>query len=274
MPEAHESSTGDAGTDTAPVAVVTGASSGIGLELARLLAADGADVVLVARGADRLDKLAQELQDVHDVEAVPVALDLTEPGAPEDLMEEVEWHGRHVETLINNAGFGTFGPFVDTPVEETLDLLRLNIGALTHLTALCLRGMVERGRGRILNVASTAAFQPGPLMATYYASKAYVLHFSEALDEELSETPVTVTTLCPGPTRTGFQESADMEQSGLVRRRKLMTAEEVAAAGYRAMLRGKRLEIPGIGNKLLAWSIRFSPRWLVPKVVEWIQKEQ
>lgn len=259
--------------DTAPAAVVTGASSGIGLELSRLLAADGTDVILVARSAERLDRVAEELEDAHGIDAVPVALDLSKSSAPDDLMEEMEWQGRHVDILVNNAGFGTFGPFVDTPIQETLDLVRLNVGALTHLTALCLPGMVERGRGRILNVASTAAFQPGPLMATYYASKAYVLYLSEALAEELSGTEVTVTALCPGPTRTGFQETADMERSGLVTGRQLMNPQEVAAAGYRAMLAGERLEIPGAVNRLLAWSVRLGPRWLVPKVVKWIQSE-
>lgn len=247
---------------TARTALVTGASSGIGLELARCLASDGYDLVLVARSGDKLQSLADELGGARVLVA-----DLADPAAPAKVAAEVP----AVDVLVNNAGVGDFGPFVDADLDRALSMLQLNVVSLTHLTRAYLPGMVERGSGRVLNVASTAAFQPGPLMAVYYATKAYVLSFSEALAEELRDTGVTVTALCPGPTKSGFQAAAEMEESRLVRGRKLPSSRDVAEAGVRAMHRGRVVVIPGLPNKILAQSVRLGPRALVRRVVKAMQ---
>jgi short-subunit dehydrogenase len=176
--------------------------------------------------------------------------------------------------LVNNAGFATYGAFAETALEPELAELQLNVVTLTELAKRLLPGMLERRWGRILNVASTAAFQPGPLMAVYYATKAYVLSFSEALAEELRDSGVSVTALCPGPTASGFQQRAAMEDSKLVAGRKLMDAATVARAGYAAMMAGQRVVIPGLGNRLLAQSYRVSPRRLLTHVVRRMQERR
>jgi len=254
-----------------PVAVVTGASSGIGLELARLLAADGHDLVLVARSRAKLSQLAAELTAAHGARVRIIAADLGSPDGAAAVVRELEAAGTQVDVLINNAGLGLFGEFASTRLDDELGMLQLNVVALTALTKQVLAGMVARGRGRILNVASTAAFQPGPYMAVYYATKAYVLSFSEAIAAELEGTGVTVTALCPGPTASGFQAQAQMEDSKLVRGKKLPTAAEVAAAGYAALKRGKRVVVPGVRNKLLVQSVRFMPRRMVTATVKRVQ---
>jgi hypothetical protein len=243
-------------------ALVTGASSGIGRDLARLLAADGYDVVLVARRADALEALAAELGGAR-----VLAADLADPAAPAKLAAEVP----DVDVLVNNAGVGDYGPFAEADLAKTLGMLQLNVAALTELTRRYLPGMLERGNGRVLNVASTAAFQPGPLMAVYYATKAYVLSFSEAVAEEVRGRGVTVTALCPGPTASGFQAGAGMEESRLVKGRRLPTSEQVARAGYRAMRRGRVVAVVGVGNRFLAASVRLSPRFLIRRVVKRMQ---
>ena len=248
-------------------ALITGASSGIGEELARLFAADGVNVALVARRADRLRGLADELAAAHGISAVPLPADLATPEGPRQVMQELTDRSIDIDDLVNNAGFGSNGPFAATDLQSQLDMVQVNVGSLVHLTGLLLPDMLRRGRGRILNVASTAAFQPGPRMAVYYATKAFVLHFSEALYEESRRQGVTVTCLCPGPTRTEFAEAAAMQDAPLFRLRP-MSAAAVAKAGYRAMQRGKPLVIPGVANRLLASSVRFMPRWLVRKVVK------
>lgn len=255
-------------------ALVTGASAGIGEQLAWLFARHGNDLVLVARREQRLEELAREMKAETGVTAHVAAVDLAAPNGARRLYEEIGRRGIEVEYLVNNAGFGTFGPFVETDPDETMRLVRLNIAALTELTALLLPPMVARHSGRVLNVASAAAFQPGPLMATYYASKAYVLHLSEALNEELEGTGVSVTALCPGPVRTEFQQVAGMETSGLVLNKRLIGVEEVAQAGYDAMMRGKPMVVPGIATKLLAFSVRFAPRRLVAKFVRRLQADR
>lgn len=246
-------------------ALVTGASGGIGLELARLLAADGHDLVLVARSAGKLDELAAEL--AAERTRVIVA-DLSRPDAAAAIHAEVP----EVDVLVNNAGVGDFGAFVDADLSKTLAMIQLNVTSLTELTHRYLPGMAARGSGRILNVASTAAFQPGPLMAVYYASKAYVLSFSEALAEELRSTGVTVTAFCPGPTASGFQAGAEMESSKLVQGRTLPTAAAVARSGHAAMLAGKVVSVPGARNKVLVSSVRFSPRPVVRRLVHKLQE--
>jgi len=257
---------------SAGTAVVTGASSGIGLELARLLARDGYDLVLVARSVDKLDRLGAELAVQHRIRARSVGADLASPDAPGAIAEMLKQAAVQVEVLVNDAGYGTSGPFATTDLRTELDLLQVNVVALTHLTKLLLPAMLAGKRGRILNVASTAAFQPGPLMAVYYASKAYVLSFSEALAEELSGSGVTVTTLCPGPVPTGFQTRAGVDLTRLVRTPLVMDAATVARAGYAGLMKGKRLVVPGLGNKLLVQSERFAPRRLVTKIARFLQE--
>jgi len=262
-------------SDRPTTALVTGASSGIGLELARLLAADGHHVTLTARDRARLEAVAAELRQCHGGDAAVVVADLAEPGAPEAIHRQVEAAGRDVAVLVNNAGLGSHGPFAEADLGRELAIIQVNVTALAHLTGLVLPGMVRRRAGRILNVGSTAAFQPGPLMATYYASKAFVLSFSEALDAELAGTGVTVTCLCPGPTRTEFQQRAGMAgvpvASGLP---PMMEAAAVARVGYRAMRRGARLAVPGLLNRLAVFSVRLGPRRLATAVVHEVNRRR
>ncbi|HJQ34177.1 MAG TPA: SDR family oxidoreductase [Pyrinomonadaceae bacterium] len=254
-------------------ALVTGASGGIGEELARLFAADGHDLVLVARSRDKLARLAEELEGKHKVAARVLASDLARPEAPREIFEELNGAGVVVDALVNNAGFGSYGLFAETDLKSELELLQVNVVALTHLSKLFLPGMLARRRGFVMNVASTAAFQPGPLMAVYYASKAYVLSLSEALANECEGTGVRISALCPGPTETGFVAAAGMEQSKLFDRG-AMTAREVAEAGYRGMLAGKTLVIPGFRNALVARAVGMMPRGVVTKVVRGIQEKR
>jgi short-subunit dehydrogenase len=242
-------------------ALVTGASSGIGLELAKLLAADGHDLVMVARSSANLEQAAAALREKYGITVNCIAKDLAQPNAGNELYAQV----RSCDVLVNNAGFGTHGKFAQSDFAIELQEIQLNVVTLTELTRLFLPGMIAQKFGRVLNVASTAAFQPGPLMAVYYASKAFVLSFSEAIAEEVRGSGVTVTCLCPGATQTGFQERADMGDVPLFR---AMVADpgRVAKAGYRAMQRGKSLVIPGTKNKLLAFSTKVSPRSVVTKI--------
>ncbi len=256
-------------TSHRPIAVITGASAGIGAELARIAAADGFDPLLVARRRDRLERLAGELEDVHRVCPRIVDADLARPGSCERVLAAAG--EAPIEILINNAGFGTYGPFAETPLERTEELLAVNVTALTRLTALVLPAMLGRGRGYIMNVASTAAFMPGPDMAVYYASKAYVLHFSEALREELRGSGVVVSALCPGPTRTEFHDVARMSDSPFMKRLWWMDGRRVAEIGYRALRRGRAVAIPGAMNRLSAWAPRFLPRLAVRQLVGAIQ---
>jgi short-subunit dehydrogenase len=252
-------------------ALVTGASGGIGLELARIFAREGYNLVLVARSADKLEQLAADLRKKHGVEVLSLPKDLANPSAPDDIYTQLSDAGVKVDVLVNNAGFTVFGPFVENDFKKEQELMQVNIVALTHLTKLFLKPMVERGWGRVLNMGSTASFVPGPLMALYYASKAYVLYFSEALHEELDGTGVTVTALCPGPTSTGFQKRGEMEDSRLVAGRRLMDVKTVARAGYQALMRGQAVMVPGRSNWLFAESIRFMPRGVVRKFIKRVQ---
>jgi short-subunit dehydrogenase len=252
-------------------ALVTGASGGIGYELALLLARDRYDCVLVARSADKLAELAGRLEREFQVKTLVLAKDLGKASAVDEIFEEVTAAALPVDVLVNNAGYPVFGLFSETDLAAELDMLQVNVVALTALTKLFLRGMLERRSGRILNLASTAAFEPGPLMAVYYASKAYVLSFSEALAEELRGTGITVTALCPGPTRTGFQKRGEMEDSRLVKG-EIADARSVALAGYRGMMSGKTLVIPGFTNKLVPWAARLTPRSVLPRVVRRMQE--
>jgi len=252
-------------------ALITGASGGIGYELALLLARDRYDCILVARSRETLSALANRLKADFGVTSLVLAKDLSKPSAVDEIYEEVTAAAMKVDVLVNNAGFPVFGLFSETELETEVEMLQVNVVALTQLTKLFLKGMIERRYGRILNLASTAAFEPGPLMAVYYASKAYVLSFSEALANELRGTGVTVTALCPGPTRTGFQKRGVMEDSRLVQGR-IADAESVALAGYKGLIAGKTIVIPGLTNKLIPWVVRVSPRGVVTRVVRRMQE--
>jgi uncharacterized protein len=247
--------------------LVTGASGGIGLELARVFAKGGSTLVLTARSVDKLEGLAKELRLKHGVAVRVIAADLAAPDGPKRLLERLAQEGVQVDVLVNNAGYGGFGAFIETEWGDKAGMLQLNIVSLTELTQRLLPGMVARKRGGVLNVASTAAFQPGPLSAVYSASKAYVLSFSEALAEEVRASGVTVTALCPGATVTGFASRAAMEGSKLFRKKGLPDAASVAQAGYEGFRRGATVAIPGLKNKLLAQSVRFTPRRWVARLV-------
>jgi short-subunit dehydrogenase len=243
----------------ADTALVTGASAGLGHDFATLLAADGHDLVLVARRRDRLDALAAALAERHHIRAFPLALDLADAGAPERVRAEIERRGLTIDVLVNNAGVGRTGAFAQSPPATELGMVQLNVTALVHLTSLLLPGMIARGRGRILNVGSTAGFVPGPFMATYYATKAFVNSFSEALAYELDGTGVTVTLSCPGATATEFAQLAGNDRSLLFR---LGAADSlrVAREAYQAMRAGRRMIVHGVSNKLTVQSLRVSPR--------------
>ncbi len=254
-------------------ALVTGASGGIGLELAKLLAKDKFDLVLVARSTQKLSALAQDLQNQFGIVARPVVLDLSIPSAPQTLFDQLQSEGVAVDIVINNAAYGMFGHFAKVPLEDSLSQVQLNIAALTALTRLFLPSMIERRQGKILNVASTAGFQAGPLMAVYYASKAYVISFSEGIASELAGSGVTVTCLCPGPTDTGFQGRAGVAQSRLFKLAKPMDAQTVAFYGYRAMMKGTTLTISGWRNRLVAEAVRISPRKMATAVSRWLAEQ-
>lgn len=254
-------------SDSSKTALVTGASSGIGKALAENFAKDGYDVILVARSAGKMAEQAADLQARFGIAATVIAADLETADGASALHHEVRSRGFALSALANNAGYGTFGEFKDSALRSELAMMQLNMQAVVVLTKLFMPDILA-AKGKIMNTCSTAAFQPGPYMAVYYASKSFVLSFSEALAAELEGTGVTVTAFCPGPTASGFQDKAKMQSSALVKDKKLPTSEEVAALGYRAMQRGRRVYIPGIRNWLLAQSPRFTPRNLVTKIVK------
>lgn len=258
---------------SAGTALITGASSGIGLELAKLFARDGYDLVLVARRREKLQTLGAELGRQHGIKSRAIAADLADPAAPAEIFRQLAAASVAVDILVNNAGFGELGTFATIDVEVERRMIEVNVSALTVLTKLFLDGMLARGRGRILNVASTAGFAPGPLMAVYYATKSYVISLSEALAEELRGSGVSVTVLCPGPTITEFQSVAHMESTRLFKMPGVMNAESVARAGYAGLMRGKRMVVPGLINQVLPLVIRFSPRAMVVRVARLFQEQ-
>lgn len=249
-------------------AVVTGASSGIGLETARELAARRYALVLSARNADRLEVLATELLQTHGTRVLVAPANLGEPDGADVLAEQIMAAGIEPKALVNNAGIGVFGPFADVDPARTREMVEINVAAMTRLTALLLPALLKQAPAHILNVASTAAFQPGPGMAVYFASKAYVLSLGEALDAELSGRGVSVTTLCPGATRTGFQARAEGERSALFRGG-MASARDVARFGVDAMERGRRVAVPGLSNRLLVLGARLSPRRVATAIAAW-----
>ncbi len=250
------------------LAVVTGATGGIGIQLCRLLARNGYDLVITGRSEDRLRMLANELKALQSIEVNYLAGDLSDP----------EFRGRLFEmtpgtpsVLINNAGFGDYGPFAESDWEKQDEMIKVNVLALTQLTHMFLPGMVSKGYGRILNVASVASFQPGPLMSVYYATKGYVLSFSEALSVELAKTGVTVTALCPGPVNTGFAKAANAESINVFKQSSGADPEQVAGYGYRMMMKGKPVAVFGKKFKILIFFERLLPRSAVRRMLFRIQ---
>jgi short-subunit dehydrogenase len=244
-------------------ALITGASSGIGYELARLFAADRYNLVLVARNETRLKQVADELQTTHGISVQVLPKDLSQATAPAEIFQALR--DIPVSVLVNNAGFGWSGEFCKGDRQLSLEMMRVNMDSLVQLTHLFAQPLVARGEGRILNVASTAAFQPGPWAAIYYASKAFVFSFSVALAEELADAGVTVTAFCPGATRTEFFERANMQRSSPLLR--LMPAEKVARIGYRGLMSGKRIVIPGVMNKITSTIARCLPPRVTARIV-------
>lgn len=249
-----------------PTALVTGASSGIGLELARVMAREGNDLVLVARSAGILNELSISLANQYGAKVTVIAKDLSKPGVPQEIFAQLQKENIHIDMLVNNAGFGDFGAFAETSWAKEKQMIDVNITALTELTKIFLPAMVKNGSGKVMNVASTAAFQPGPFMAIYFATKAYVLSFSEAIANELKGTGVTVTALCPGATQSGFMKAAAMEESKLFKGKKIPTSLEVAEYGYKAMMKGKTVAIHGTMNYILSNAARFAPRNMVTSI--------
>lgn len=246
-------------------ALITGASNGLGAEFARIHAEKGDNLVLVARGKDKLALLKQELERRFGVSVHIIGRDLSDTGAPKTIYNELKSQNIHIDYLINNAGFGDYGLYQKSNWEKQLQMINLNITALAYLTRLFLPDMIKQRYGRILNVASTAAFQPGPTMSVYFATKAFVLSFSEALANETKGTGVSVTALCPGATATGFKTAASMDNSNLFKGN-IATSVEVASFGYKAMMRGRTTVIHGLMNRIMAFSVRFAPRKLVTAI--------
>jgi len=257
-----------------PTALITGASSGIGLELASLAARDRHDLVLVSRNRERLESIGRGLAEEYGVRVSVIAKDLAHPEAAGELAAELASRGIPVDVLVNNAGFGVYGFFAETSIESEAEMIEVNVLALTRLTKTFLRGMLERRRGWILNVASTAAFQPGPIMAVYYATKAYVLSFTEALASETSGTGVRVAALCPGPTLTAFQTRAGFKPIPLLKTPLVTSASFVARAGWEGMKKGKRVVVPGLTNKILVQAERITPRRLVVAMTRRLQESR
>lgn len=257
---------------TKETALITGASSGIGLELAQLFAADGANLILVARSEDKLRLLADELKTQYEITIHVIPKDLADPNAPQEIYDELQAGNIAVDVLVNNAGVGALGPVAELDTRRQVNMVQVNVTALTHLTRLFLPEMIQRNRGGILNVGSTAGFQPGPNMTVYYASKAYVISFTEGLAEELTESDLHVTCLAPGATVTSFGDDSGMGRSRLFKMG-AMSAQSVARAGYDGLRQGKVLVIPGFSNQASVFLTRFTPRSLTRKIVKSLQSE-
>jgi hypothetical protein len=251
-------------------ALVTGATSGIGLALANELASAGMAIALVARDSERLAQAAADLERLHGVACKTLAVDLSKPESPQHLAAWLQREGIEVDTLVNNAGFANFGSFDALSLRAELDQIQLNVTAVTHLTKLLLPAMLSRGRGAVLNVASTSGFNPAPLMATYNATKAFVLYFTEALAAELKGSGVRVTALCPGYTSTGFQARAGMQDSEWVRSQKGMAPAEVARKAIVGMRRGRVIVVPGLINRVMAFLPRLLPRGWTVYITHWV----
>lgn len=234
---------------------------------------NGYHLVVVARNQTLLEHLRNRWENEFGVRIHAIAKDLSDPTSVDEIIRYLDQNKIDIDILINNAGFGLFGPFIETPIEQELKMIQVNIVTLTHLTKRLIPSMIEKKKGKILNVASIAAFQSGPLMSVYYATKAYVLSFSEALTNELSDHGILVSVLCPGPTDTEFEKRANIEQSKLFQRN-VMPPEEVAKIAYRQFMKGKTMIVPGATNWILVRSTRFLPRKMVTGIVRRIQSER
>ncbi len=255
--------------------LITGASSGIGYEFAKIYAKKGYNLVITARRKNNLDRIKQELESFDTSICVDIiVLDLSKQNSAKELYEVVKQRGILIDTLINNAGFGVYGNFIENDIEKEIDMIELNIKSLVVLTKLFLKDMVSRNNGTIINVASTAAFQPGPLMSVYYASKSFVLSFTEAIRNEVRDTNVNISVLCPGPTDTEFEKSASLEESSLFTKLKVMKPEKVAIIGYKGINRNKSVIIPGILNNILITFNKIIPRVLVINIVRKLQESK
>jgi short-subunit dehydrogenase len=254
-------------------ALVTGASSGIGYELAKLFAEDGKNLVVVSRTRSRLEELKREIEENYGSSVRVIASDLSNPNSPEEIFSELGRAEIRVDVLVNNAAFGVYGVFSETDLQKELEMIQVNVTALTHLTKLFMRGMVESKYGRILNVGSIGSFAPVPLEAVYGASKAFVLSFSEALANELKGTGVGVTCLCPGLTDTGFYERAVGKTLDQNKRQKMLAAAKVARAGYRALEKGRGSAVPGFLYKLLPIGVRVFPRSWILRMSRWVMEQ-
>lgn len=257
-------------TEQKQIVLITGASSGIGKSLAHLFAKDGATLILAARSTEKMEAMKKELHEKYQSTVLVYTCDLSNPKSAKELYQFTKEKNLTVDVLVNNAGFGTLGAFSETPLQEEFDMIQLNITSLTILCKLFVKDMIARNSGKILNVASTAAFQPGPFMAVYFATKSYVLFLSEALAEELRGTNVNVSALCPGPTETGFQQRAFRKTNPSW---SYMDVETVAQVAFEGLKKNKTIIIPGFQNKLLSFAIRFTPRKLAVKVLRSIVKK-
>lgn len=255
-------------------ALITGASSGLGTEFARIHASKGDNLVLVARGKDKMEALKTEFEKQFGISVYVISKDLSVQSAPKEVYDELEVQKIHIDYLINNAGFGDFGVFAECDWEKQFQMINLNITALTYLTRLFLPDMIKNKFGKILNIASTAAFQPGPTMSIYFATKAFVLSFSESIANELKGTSVTVTALCPGATETGFKAAAALDNSNLFKGNQIATSKDVAEFGYNSMMKGKTVVIHGFVNSLMSQSVRFAPRNIVTAIARYKLKEK
>ncbi|HVN49628.1 MAG TPA: SDR family oxidoreductase [Bacteroidota bacterium] len=254
--------------------LITGASGGIGYDLAEIFAKHEYNLVLVARNETKLQQIKSDWETKYHIQIDILSKDLSLPSAAKEIYDSIRAKNIFIDVLVNNAGFGWRGYFSEMNETDVLEMIQVNITSLVHLTRLLLPKMIEHKNGIILNVASTAAFQPGPEMAMYYATKAFVLSFSEALSEEVRTSGITVTTLCPGPTDTNFQARANMANTQLFRRMAVMNSSDVAAAGYRALMNGKRVVVPGFMNKLGVWSTRFASHGMIMRMVRFMHKEK
>ncbi len=252
--------------------LITGATGGIGAELAKVFAKNGYSLLLTGRNEKKLEELKSRIGSLYGVRVMTFAADLSCAGAPEELFSFAKRCSAMPEILVNNAGLGDYGPFASSSWDKQLMIMKVNMEALVHLTHLFLKPMIEGGSGKILNVASIASFQPGPLMSVYYASKAFVLSFSEALSTELKSSGIGVTALCPGPTETGFAKTANQKNSGLTKKLKSPSAAKVAEYGYKYLMKNKAVAVPGLLNHLALTGSKLAPRGLVRQAVYFIQK--
>lgn len=249
--------------------LITGASQGLGYEFAKIFAKNKYNLILIARNKEKLQNIKHEIEEAYKVGVTIIVKDLSAPNSSEDIYQEINKQGAIIDVLVNNAGFATHGLFIETALQEEVDEIQVNITTVTVLTKLIVTDMIKRKSGRVLNIASTAAFQPGPLMAVYYATKAYVLSFSEALSEEFKGTGVTVTALCPEPTNTGFAQHANLLNSKLFKNS--ANASSVVETGYRALMKGQRVAIPGITNKIGSNLVKFIPHSILLKAIKDLQ---